>query len=80
MPKFEPTEGKWTNLSILYMKEVKDGKLEFDMDLQMVSPLQSNIDFFAEKPLEETTYREQPFYYHAIVARVDLIFIRCSEQ
>jgi hypothetical protein len=70
LPKYDPVDHKWTNIDILYLKVNKEKQLEFDLDLKIVRPLESNIEFLVNKERGETTYREQPFYYHAAIARI----------
>jgi hypothetical protein len=52
------------------MKVNQENMLEFDMDLNVILPVIDNIEFLSNKKKGETTYREQPYYYHAIVAKV----------
>lgn len=62
--------GTWKNLDVLYMKVNQENTLEFDMDLNVILPVIDNVEFLANKKKGETTYREQPYYYHAHVAKV----------
>lgn len=57
-------------MNLIYMKVDDENRLEFDMDLKVILPVIDNIEFLAKKPKGETTYREQPYFYHAQVVRV----------
>jgi hypothetical protein len=70
LPKKDEIDGRWSNLSLLYMKVTDANELEFDMDLKVILPVTDNIEFLALKQKGETTYREQPYFYQAQVVKV----------
>jgi hypothetical protein len=70
LPHLDDQTGAWKNTDLLYMKVNKENQLEFDMELNVILPVIDNVEFLATKKKGETTYREQPYYYHAQVAKV----------
>lgn len=54
----------------MYLKVAAKNELEFDLDLQVIAEAKDEVEFLVAKDLADTTYREQPFIYHARLVRL----------
>lgn len=71
LPKFNAEKQRWTNTERMYLKHDDNPKwLNFDLDLKIITLEKSNIEFLATKSTSVSTYREEPFLYHAEIVKI----------
>lgn len=70
LPRLDVQTAVWSNLEPMYLKVVGKNELEFDLDLQVIADSKNEVEFLVNKDPTDTTYREQPFIYHARLVKL----------
>lgn len=71
LPKFNTDKQQWSNTGPMYLKHDRSNRwLLFDLDLKKITKEKSNIEFLATKLTSVSTYREEPYLYHAEIVKI----------
>lgn len=80
LPRFDTQTASWSNLEPMYLKVKSKNELEFDLDLEVISEVKDEVEFLVSKDPSDTTYREQPFFYHARILRLLQTILDATKQ